>query len=58
LNMKSKHIDLILESLKFTRDKIQNYEHYPSYEFRLQRLKYVDDARVAFIELIKKEETI
>jgi hypothetical protein len=32
-------INFIIESLQFTKKNIENYTHYPSYEFKLQRIE-------------------
>jgi hypothetical protein len=38
-------IGLIRTSLEYTKDKFRNYDGYPSYEFKQERMKEVDDAR-------------
>ncbi|MCP4421064.1 MAG: hypothetical protein GY805_31010 [Chloroflexi bacterium] len=47
----NQEIDLLLESLKYTREAFESYEHYPSYEFKQQRVKEVDDLRAKLIRL-------
>ena len=42
--IKQRALNLALESLDYTRDKFENYPHYPSYEFKLERLKEVEEA--------------
>lgn len=46
-------IDFILESLKYTRDKFENYE-YPSYEFKRKRLDDVEMI-ISKVSAIRKE---
>ena len=43
-----KHLDLILESLRYTKRNFENtgiapHGNYPSYQFKCDRLKEVDD---------------
>ena len=49
----SADVDFILESLRDTQIKFENYE-YPSYEFRQERIKIVTDL-VAKLKELKKE---
>ena len=35
-------LEFILESLKYTKLKFENYEQYPSYEFKLSRIEDVN----------------
>ena len=35
--------DVILESLKYSKLHIENYEKYPSYEFKQEQLKRITD---------------
>ena len=37
-----KELDIIKESLSYTKKNIRNYGSYPSYEFKQERLKEVD----------------
>lgn len=46
-------IDFILQSLKYTKDKFENYE-YPSYEFKRKRLDDVEKV-ISKVSAIKKE---
>ena len=50
------HVDLILTSLQFTRDKFAAYQ-YPTYEFKQQRLADVDDAIAAVRSLRKQHKS-
>jgi hypothetical protein len=36
--------ELIIESLRYTRQAFEGYEHYPSEEFRRERIADVDSA--------------
>lgn len=47
-----KDIKFILESLEYTRLKFENYEQYPSYEFKQGRIKDVNDVIVKVRELL------
>jgi hypothetical protein len=38
-NLTRDDIDLILESLKCYKDRIENYKDYPSYEFKQQQMR-------------------
>lgn len=50
-----KDLEFILESLKYTKIKIEESNNYPSYEFKQQRVKEVDDL-IAKVNAIFKEE--
>ena len=45
--------EIILESLKYTRLRFEEYDKYPSYEFKQQRIKEVDDVVLKIKELRK-----
>jgi hypothetical protein len=47
-------IDFILESLKYTKLKFENYQGYPSQEYKQERIKTVIDL-IAKVNEIKKE---
>ena len=36
-------LDTIIESLGYKKDRIQNYQEHPSYEFKQSELKKVED---------------
>lgn len=40
--LKAEDIDLILESLKYHKDRVENYKDYPSYEFTQQQMRRVE----------------
>jgi hypothetical protein len=40
--LKAEDIDLILESLKYHKDRVENYKDYPSYEFKQQQMRRVE----------------
>ena len=47
-------LDFILESLKYTKLKFEEYDKYPSYEYKLKR---IDDVNVVIskIQKLKRE---
>ena len=47
-------LEMIRESLNYTKRSFQNYEHYPSYEFKQQRLHEVDTVRQKISQMIKE----
>lgn len=47
-------IDVILESLKYSRHYVENYQGHPSYEFKQKRLEGINNAE-AKIRALKKE---
>lgn len=47
-------LDFILESLKYTRKSFEEYQEYPSYEFKQDRLKTVNDV-MEKVRAVKKE---
>lgn len=50
-------LDIVLESLKWSRYKLQEYTQYPSYEYKQQRIKEVSDVetKVHGIRRARKE---
>lgn len=48
-------LSMILESLKYTRKSFENYQDYPSYEFKLQRLEDVNSVITKIQELLKEK---
>lgn len=42
--LNAEDIDVILESLKHYKDRIENYKGYPSYEFKQQQMRRVESA--------------
>jgi len=48
-----KEITMILESLSYTKLKFEEYEKYPSYEYKQQRVKEVNDLILKIKELRK-----
>ena len=48
-------LDFILESLKYTKMKFEDYQGYPSEEFRHSRIKAVNDVADK-IRVIKKNK--
>ena len=47
-------IDIILESLRHTRKSVEEYDKYPTYEYKQQRIKAVNDVTEK-IQVLKKE---
>lgn len=43
MELTSNDFAMILESLQYTKRAFENYKHYPSYEFKRNRIKEVDD---------------
>lgn len=43
INLALEELELLLESLQYTRRSFENYNGYPSYEFKLARIKEVSD---------------
>lgn len=37
----TEELQFIKESLRYTLEKFQGYQDYPSFEFKMQRVKYV-----------------
>lgn len=49
-DLTSSEIDLILESLNYTKRAFENYQYYPSYQFKLDRIAEVDRIRSKILE--------
>ena len=47
-------LQLIRVSLSYTKRAFQEYEHYPSYEFKQRRLNEVDVIRQKISQMIKE----
>ena len=47
-------LEMIRESLKYTKRSFQDYGYYPSYEFKQQRLNEVDVVRQKISQMIKE----
>lgn len=47
-------IDILIESLTYSKQRIQDYQDYPSPEFKQKRIEEVD-ALIAKLHIIKKE---
>lgn len=47
-------IDFILESLRYTQIKFEDYQTYPSYEYKQQRIKVVTDI-IGKVNELRKE---
>jgi len=48
-----KEILIVLESLKYTKLKFEEYDKYPSYEYKQNRVKEVNDLILKIKELRK-----
>jgi hypothetical protein len=46
-------LDFILESLKYTQQKFENY-NYPTYEIKMKRVKYAQTVRAKFQRLVSE----
>lgn len=42
--LNAEDIDVILESLKHYKERVENYKHYESYEFKQQQKRRVESA--------------
>ena len=49
---------LIEESLKYTRKNFEEYQRYPSYEFKQQQLKRVNDTLAKIREIKKRHRNV
>lgn len=47
-------IAMVLESLKYTKLRFEEYDKYPTYEYKIQRIKEVNDL-INKIEFLKKQ---
>lgn len=52
--LSSKDVEMVLESLKYTKMKFEEYQGYPSYEFKQGRIKDVEEV-IAKVSAIRKE---
>tara|TARA_R110002051_G_scaffold325756_1_gene430875 strand:+ start:5520 stop:5678 length:159 start_codon:yes stop_codon:yes gene_type:complete len=50
--LNKKDLQFILESLQYTKLKFENYEQYPSYEFKQGRINDVNEVIVKVKELL------
>lgn len=53
-NLTPQEIAMILESLSYTKLKFEEYDKYPSFEFKQKRVKEVNDL-ILKIKKIRKE---
>ena len=51
MELTQQEYELIIQSLRYTRQAFENYMYYPSYEFKQSRIKEVD----IIIEKIRRE---
>ena len=49
-------LDVILESLKYSKQRIQDYPDHPSYQFKQQQLEPIEEA-MRKVSALKKEAT-
>lgn len=54
MKLTKQDLELILESLKYTKLKFEDYEKYPSYEYKQERINEVNEV-VGKIEALKRE---
>jgi hypothetical protein len=52
----AKDLYVILESLKYSKQRIQDYPDHPSYEFKQEQLKPIDEAMRKVRSLQKEME--
>lgn len=55
VQLTNEDLDFILESLKYTKRNFEDYEKYPSYEYKQSRIKSVNDLADK-IKTIKKNQ--
>ena len=55
VQLTNEDLDFILESLKYTKRNFEDYEKYPSYEYKQSRIKTVNDLADK-IKTIKKNQ--
>lgn len=48
-------LNFIKESLKYTKERFENYQDYPSYEYKQKRLKAVNDVAAKVSATIKSK---
>jgi len=53
VELSNEDLDFMLESLKYTKKAFEDYQDYPSYEYKQSRIKTVNDL-VDKIKTIKK----
>lgn len=51
-------LELIEDSLKYTRKNFEEYQRYPSYEFKQQQLKRVNDTLAKIREIKKRHRSV
>jgi len=54
MELTREEIEMLLTSLEYTKRNFENYTQYPSYEFKLARIKEVDDLRAKLRETKKQ----
>jgi membrane-bound lytic murein transglycosylase MltF len=47
-------LEFILESLKYTKLKFEDYQQYPSYEYKQERIKEVQDVMSKVKDILKE----
>jgi hypothetical protein len=50
-------LDVIKESLQYSRKHIDEYKDYPSYEFKQEQLKRINDVAEKVSAIIKEKKT-
>lgn len=48
-------LNVIKESLTYTKQKFEDYQSYPSYDFKLKRVNEVNDVLIKINDLIKNK---
>ena len=54
IQLAQKDLEFILESLKFTKLKFEDYQKYPSYEYKQGRIKDVQDVMSKVEDILKE----
>ena len=55
MELTKKEIKIIIDSLEYTRHKFENYDKYPSYEYKQQR---IDDVNSVIIKLKRMDKAV
>ena len=48
-----KDLEFVLESLKYTKFKFEDYQQYPSYEYQQERIKEVQEVMLKVSNILK-----
>ena len=54
IQLTQQDLEFILESLKYTKLKFEDYQKYPSYEYKQGRIKEVQDVMAKVKDILKE----